>query len=157
MSYRDALKVFKLERALNDDETAFLNTLRGMTDAERELTVEALSPQTKKPTKKAATKSASKSRRATSISTAIQGTAGAAGRSTGACSFSMDGGECSAPANDPIHDPTFGYAGYHPFVESSPAPGAAQGSSSKNGEGARSGASSETQPDSASNVVHAGG
>lgn len=41
MSYKDVLKVFKLERELSDDETALLNTLRDMTDAEREMTVEA--------------------------------------------------------------------------------------------------------------------
>lgn len=41
MSYKDVLRVFKLERELNDDETATLNTLRKMSAADIEATVEA--------------------------------------------------------------------------------------------------------------------
>ena len=40
MSYKDVLRVFKLERELTDDETATLNTLRAMTPADMEATVE---------------------------------------------------------------------------------------------------------------------
>ena len=40
MSYKDVFDVFKREWRLNDDETALLNTLRGMTDTERELLAE---------------------------------------------------------------------------------------------------------------------
>lgn len=47
MSYRDALKIFNLERQLNNDQKAFLNTLRSMTDSERELLAESLGPPVK--------------------------------------------------------------------------------------------------------------
>lgn len=107
MSYRDALKVFKLEHGLTDDETAFLNTLRAMSESERELLVESLSPQVNKkpvkPPKKVLCvvcgyaeasivhrkkelddyhefQQPKKSRRRNGISDAIKGTAGAAGK-----------------------------------------------------------------------------
>lgn len=41
MSYRDVLRIFKLERELTDDETALLNALRETTEADRIATVEA--------------------------------------------------------------------------------------------------------------------
>lgn len=44
MSYRDVLKIFKLERELTDDETALLNTLRGMSESEREMLAETVGP-----------------------------------------------------------------------------------------------------------------
>lgn len=47
MSYKDVLRIFKLERELSDDESAFLNTLRRMTPADIEATVETLGPPVK--------------------------------------------------------------------------------------------------------------
>lgn len=55
-NYRNVLKIYKLERELAPDDVALLNTLRGMTDAERELLAETLGPPAKgkvvKPEKK---------------------------------------------------------------------------------------------------------
>lgn len=53
MSFKDILKVFKLERELTDDETALLNTLRGMSESERELLAETLGPPVKTKAKSA--------------------------------------------------------------------------------------------------------
>lgn len=47
MSYKDVLKIFKLERELSDDESALLNTLREMSDTDRELLAETLGPPVK--------------------------------------------------------------------------------------------------------------
>lgn len=77
-NFRNVLKVYGLMRNFSPDDEALLNTLRGLSDADREQLMELLGP-AKKSTKKAATKSASKSRRAASISDAIKGTAEAAG------------------------------------------------------------------------------
>lgn len=73
MNIRNVLKTYSLLRTLSDDETALLNTLRGMTETERELTIETLSPT---PQKKAAKKSskAGKSSRASSLQAQIQAT-----------------------------------------------------------------------------------
>lgn len=56
MSYKDVLKIFKLERELSDNETAFLNTLRQMSDADRELLAETLGLPMKAKVSKAKTK-----------------------------------------------------------------------------------------------------
>lgn len=56
MSYKDVLKIFKLERELSDGETAFLNTLRQMSDADRELLAETLGPPVKAKVKAGATR-----------------------------------------------------------------------------------------------------
>lgn len=44
MSYKDVLRVFKLERDLTDNETALLNTLRSMSESEREMLAETVGP-----------------------------------------------------------------------------------------------------------------
>lgn len=54
MNYRNILKIYKLERELSPDDVALLNTLRGMSDSERELFAEALAPE--KPVVKPATR-----------------------------------------------------------------------------------------------------
>lgn len=56
MSYKDVFDVFKRERRLNNDETALLNSLRHMTDTERELLAETLGPPAKAKASKAVTK-----------------------------------------------------------------------------------------------------
>lgn len=45
MNLKNVLKTYSLLRQLSDDETALLNTLREMNDAERELLVESLQPE----------------------------------------------------------------------------------------------------------------
>lgn len=114
-NFRNVLKAYTLLRSLNDDETALLETLRGLSDTERELTVAALSPATsKKSTKKAATKTASKSRRAASLGAAI----GSRSNHTPnvLCGFQYhDESFCDQPQSNLVHDKTAGYAGYHEF------------------------------------------
>ena len=116
MNYRNILKIYNLERQLGDDETAFLNTLRRMSDSERELLVESLSPgkATKKAGKKSSSKSAGKSARASSLQQQIQSTTRADSKST-LCGYSIDGKVCHGTENDGIHDAMMGYVAYHEF------------------------------------------
>lgn len=157
MNIRNVLTVYTKLRNFTDDESALLETLRAMNDSERELLVETLSPQkssSKKPSSKSAARGA-KSKRASSLRQQISTKATTATSNDGPCGYSFsDGTECQAPPSDPIHDETFGYAGYHPFV---PAASTAERSSSANGAGVSGTASSATQPEDVSNVHHAGG
>lgn len=59
MNIRNVLRTYSLLRQLTDDESALLETLRGLNDAERESLVVALQPE-KTMTKRASKKSASK-------------------------------------------------------------------------------------------------
>lgn len=120
MSYRDALKVFKLERELGDDEMAFLNTLRRMTEAERDLLVSSLSPTPQKKASKKTNKGASKSAHASSLQAQIQSTTKISGSYTdeNGCiyRFTENGGKfCGSTQDSAIHDPAGGYSGYHPY------------------------------------------
>lgn len=72
MNYRAILKIYTAEHQLTDNETAFLNTLRQMSESERQMFVEGLQD---KPHKKASKKS-SKSRKATSLAEQIKSTTG---------------------------------------------------------------------------------
>lgn len=60
MNIRNVLRAYTLQRQLTDDETALLNTLRSLSDPERELLVESLSPSQKKAGKKSVSKSSGK-------------------------------------------------------------------------------------------------
>lgn len=149
MNFRAVLKVYNGLRQLTDDESALLNTLRAMNDTERELLVESLQPQ-KAAGKKAAKarKSASKSPRATSLSSVIQRTPKTKDdddSSSQQCSYQMGDETCDATISDPIHDESFGYAGYHPFqpLARSAVPPSIP-------------ASSETEVEDASNAAHGG-
>lgn len=72
MNYRAILKAYIAERGLTDDETAFLNTLRKMTDAERGMFVEGLTDKSqKKAGKKSASKLPGKTARASGMASAI--------------------------------------------------------------------------------------
>lgn len=107
-NFRNVLKVFTMMRDFEPDDHALLNTLRGVTEAEREMLVEALGP-VKRATAKRARK-ASKSPRATSLAGAIAGTA------KGFCVYKVTpGATCNETESNPIHDKNAGYAGYHPF------------------------------------------
>lgn len=80
MSLRQVLTIYNTERQLSDDETALLNTLRKMTDAERGMFVEGLADKSqKKAGKKGASKSSGKSARASSLQQQIS--SGNSGRS----------------------------------------------------------------------------
>lgn len=109
MNLKTVLRTYSLLRQLTEDETALLNTLRGMNDGERELLVESLSPQ--KGTGKGIKKrkpATSKSSRAQSLATAIQQTPKS--QIVGACD------KCAQPQDYGVHDPTAGYSSYHEFV-----------------------------------------
>lgn len=118
MNIRQVLKAFTALRQLTDDESALLETLRGATEAEREMIAETLLPQktTAKRASKKSSKSALKSAHGQSISNAIQRTAKSRvgdsdnGDASGQCS------DCGMTADMPIHDPDGGYLNYHPFV-----------------------------------------
>lgn len=113
MSLRQVLTIYNAERQLNDDETALLNTLRKMTDAERGMFVEGLSD---KPQKKSNKKSsvASKSRRASSLAQQIQ-TVNKPALDGGVSKMRCVVEGCGEYADNPVHDSLMGYAGYHEF------------------------------------------
>jgi hypothetical protein len=73
MNMKTVLRTYALLRQLTDDETALLNTLRSMSDSERELLVESLSPQ-KATRKRKAT--GGKSSRAASLAERIKSATG---------------------------------------------------------------------------------
>lgn len=94
MSYREVLRIFKLERDLSDNETAFLNTLRQMSEGERELLAETLGPPVKSKSTKPATK-----------------------RVIEKCAHFVDGETCGLTRRAMIHQvPTA--AGFHEFEQS---------------------------------------
>lgn len=161
MNIRNVLKTYSLLRTLSDDETALLNTLRGMNESERELLVTSLSPTPQKKTTKKSNKGGSKSPRASSLQAQIQGRG--KGKADGddqfaghrcAANLPVGGEPCTWFASDVIHSDTT-YANYHPFVTPSSAPRAAGKSSSANGSQIESNPSSETEKEDVS--VAAGG
>jgi hypothetical protein len=72
MNIRAVLRTYAMLRVLTDDETALLETLRGLSDSEHEAMVQALAPQ--KATVKR--KRPSKSAKALSLASAIKGKSG---------------------------------------------------------------------------------
>lgn len=71
MNLRNVLRTYALLRSLTDDESALLETLRGLSESDREQLVESLSPSgTGK--KKAGKKSSSKSPRASGMAAVIK-------------------------------------------------------------------------------------
>lgn len=142
MNIRNVLRTYSLLRQLTDDESALLETLRGATEAERELLVETLAPQkstTKRAGKKSASKSASKSSRAQSLSGVIQRTAKVktdddANDPNAHCQKEFAGGfVCNEPADANVHH-LRGATGYHEFdAGKSSAPRAGAKSSTNGG------------------------
>jgi len=144
MNLKNVLRTYALLRNLTNDESALLETLRGLSESERELMVQELSPG--KVAKKTTAKpriyehcarcdktkghsfhkdstsdgyhefqsSKPKSQRAASLAEQIKST-GKVPR----CTYEIDdnGGltPCDAIATDPIHDKNAGYLGYHEF------------------------------------------
>jgi hypothetical protein len=70
MNLRNVLRTYALLRSLTDDESALLETLRGLSESDREQLVESLSPSGGRK-KKAAKKSSSKSPRASGMAAAL--------------------------------------------------------------------------------------
>lgn len=127
MNIRNVLRTYSLLRQLTDDESALLETLRGLNDAERESLVVALQPEksTTKRTGKKSSKSASKSPRGQSLSNAIQRTPKVRADDDdeeARCTYRYPkdspinaGQSCSMEQSFAIHDERMGYAGYHQF------------------------------------------
>lgn len=116
MSLRQVLTIYNAERQLNDDETALLNTLRRMTDAEREMVSQSLSD---KPQKKASKKSsgAAKSRRASGMAEQLSSRRqeGIAVKTDGRCNHQLSYGVCALLPDHNIHH-LKNHPNYHPFV-----------------------------------------
>lgn len=166
MNIRNVLRIYTLERQLNADDIALLNTLRAMNDSEREALVETLSPQ---PVKKAGKKSASKkSSRASGMQAQLN--TRLAGRererqgipttravnSSLICHHRSDDGddptECGLVEDNPIHDPLMGYGGYHPFD-----PGARPANDSSSANGGAGGGTQSLEDETVSAAVATGG
>ena len=141
MNIRNVLKTYGMLRQLSDDETALLNTLRGLSDSDREQLVESLAPQAKpKPRKKREAKSA----RASSLQQQI------ANAATGQVNVEL----CGICGNEAGYQDHFKPSpNYHPFASSSSARSAAGGLSSKNGSQIESEASTEGDEASVSSAV----
>jgi hypothetical protein len=122
MNIRNVLRTYSLLRQLTDDESAFLETLRGLNDAERESLVVALQPEKMagKRASKKSSKSASKSSRASGLGTTITRNLSQYRQvaNTPCVALVDDNGgemECGQVEQNPIHDPAMGYGGYHEF------------------------------------------
>lgn len=123
MNIRNVLKTYANLRQLTDDETALLNTLRSLNDSERELVVQSLQPE--KAGKKSS-KKPSKSKRASGLGDAIKSNLerrDAASATDGIrCAYRYpkgginSGQMCDENADNDVHDPLAGYAGYHAFT-----------------------------------------
>jgi hypothetical protein len=107
VNFKNILKVYGLMRSFSADDTALLETLRGLTDPEREMLIECLMPE--KPTRPRIRKTSN----ARAIAEKIAGTAAA----DTYCTYRVeDGDPCDEYASNAIHDPKAGYSGYHEFV-----------------------------------------
>lgn len=100
-----------------------LNQINGLPDEVRLYLLDRLIPEPE-PEVKPAKKSRKKSNKPASKSARASGMAAAINRSLtqqrqvkdGACTFVLDNGAvCNTGDNNPIHDQSFGYAGYHEF------------------------------------------
>jgi hypothetical protein len=140
VNIRMVLRTYSYLRQLTDDETALLETLRGMNDSERELLVESLSPAKGQGKKKATKKPAStsgNSRRGLPLTEVGKPLDGGVSKMRCAYTDGDDPTACGDYADGPIHDPKGGYGGYHPFVALTTARGA-RNQLSRNGEGTES-------------------
>lgn len=119
MNIQQVLRTYSLLRQLTDDESALLETLRGLNDAERESLVTALLPEkaTTKRASKKSSKGGSKSLRASGMAAAIKGNLESSRKLKDArCAYyNSNGLICDTTEDNPIHDPAMGYAGYHEF------------------------------------------
>jgi len=123
LNLRNVLRTYSLLRALTDDESALLETLRGMNDTERELLVETLVPG-KMVTKKAVKKGAGKSQRASGMAETLKKNLDSQRRVAKSpddndpnehCQKEFDGGfVCDEAADANVHH-LRGATGYHEF------------------------------------------
>ena len=167
MNIRQVLKAFTALRQLTDDESALLETLRGMSETERESLVVALQPEkaTTKRASKKSSKGGSKSPRASGMAAAINRSLSQGRQATGIedgddlsllCRHQFEnGGTCKRTSDHNVHHLQTDSL-YHEFdtgkSSTSTAP-PAHGRSSTNG-GATSGTvSSETEREDVGVVV----
>jgi hypothetical protein len=153
MNIRNVLRTYSLLRQLTDDESALLETLRGLSEGERDLLVQSLAP-AKAAVKKAAKKAANKSQRASGMAAAIGGSlqqSRAAERAVDPnyhCQQRLrDGTLCDEAADANVHH-LRGVTGYHEFV-------AAQSSADNGSEPVVSGFADDA--DMATDVAHEAG
>lgn len=127
MNLRNVLRAYAHLRQLTDDESAFLTVLQAMSETERDLLVESLSP-VKVAKRATARKSASKSPRASGMAAAI-------GKSLAQqrVSFTPACEKCDYNSDHNIHH-LESTVGYHPFQPATTAPAARNQSSASNGE-----------------------
>lgn len=161
MNLRNVLSAYSKLRQLTDDESALLETLRGLNDAERESLVLALQPE-KTATKRAGRKSnkpASKSSRASGMAAAISGNLQAQREAAkNDDGKGMAGPLCQICGNFAQYEDHFKPSpNYHEFDAGKSAAQPARGKSSTNGGATTSTPSSETETADASSVHHAGG
>jgi len=137
LNFKQVLKAYAILRNLTDDESALLETLRSLSESDREQLVESLSPG--KVVKKTTKRSVKKSQRAAGIEAALKRNLPDR-RPTPAemCTYISDSGggngaECQAVEGDPIHDKSAGYLGYHEFDSGKSHAASAAGRSSTNG------------------------
>ena len=147
MNLRNVLGAYSKLRQLTDDESALLETLRGLNDAERESLVVALQPEkvTGKRASKKSSKPASKSVRAPSLQQQLKGTA----------SRTITGPACSVCGNvedHPDHD-TAHYLSAHEFDAGKSSAQPARGKSSTNGGAGNSTVNSEAEKENASTAT----
>ena len=123
MQIRNVLRTYTLLRQLSDDESALLETLRQLSESEREQLVESLSPG-RTTSKKSAKKSSSKSSRASGMAAAIKKSLESQKRVTAEsdsdpnahCQKEFEGGfVCDEPADANVHH-LRGATGYHEFI-----------------------------------------
>ena len=115
MNLRNVLRTYALLRQLNDDESALLDTLRTLSESERDQLVETLSP-VKTATKKRKPRTGAKSARAASLAEQIKSTGKAKAADDEQCVHQFSSGELCAESTDSgIHDPAMGYQNYHEF------------------------------------------
>lgn len=152
MNLRNVLSAYSKLRQLTDDESALLETLRGLNDAERESLVVALQPEKvtgKRASKKSSSKSASKSARASGIGATIKEKLQQREPTVGGFADDADmvlcryqypkdspvnsGMPCNQERVNGVHDKGMGYAGYHEFDAGKSAAQPARGKLSTNG------------------------
>jgi hypothetical protein len=115
MNLKNVLRTYSLLRLLTNDESALLETLRSLSESEREQLVESLSPG-KAVGKKRKVKSGGKSSRAASLAEQIKSSK-RQGPERRSCTYVHPdgGGICSWDEQALIHDAKGGYQGYHEF------------------------------------------